>query len=94
MNAESRNLLQLRILMCLGVLLLLADLVERQSLGLRVPWLISVYLICASFYFARHAQKMGLEHREEVLTYFFFPGAFITALVPAYTLLLFLVSAQ
>lgn len=94
MDAEYRNLLQLRILMCLGVLLLLADLVEKQSLGLKVPWVISIYLIGASFYFARHAQKMGLERREEVLTYLLFPGAFITALVPAYTLFLFLVGAQ
>jgi hypothetical protein len=94
MNAENRNLLQLRILMFLGVLLLLADLVERQSLGLKVPWLISVYLIGASFYFARHAQKMVMERREEVLTYFLFPGAFMTALVPAYTLFLFLAGAR
>jgi hypothetical protein len=94
MDAENRNLLQLRILMCLGVLLLLADLVEKQSLGLKIPWLISLYLIVASCYFARYAQKMGLERREEVLTYFLFPGAFITALVPAYTLLLFLVGAR
>ncbi len=93
MNAENRNLLQLRILMCLGVLLLLADLVERQSLGLKVPWLISVYLIGASFYFAKYARKMVLERREEVLTYFLFPGAFVTALVPAYTLFLFLAGA-
>lgn len=94
MNAEKRTLLQLRILMCLGVFLLLADLVERQSLGLRVPWLISLYLIGASFYFAKHAQKMVLERREEILTYFLFPGAFVTALVPAYTLFLFLIGSK
>ena len=94
MNAEKRTLLQLRILMCLGVFLLLADLVERQSLGLRVPWLISLYLISASFYFAKHAQRMVLERREEALTYFLFPGAFITALVPAYTLFLFLIGSK
>ena len=94
MDAENRNLWQLRICMCLGVLLLLADLVERQSLGLKVPWLISLYLISASFYFARHGQKMVMERREEMLTCFLFPGAFITALVPAYTLFLFLVGAQ
>jgi len=94
MDAEKRNLLQLRILMCLGVFLLIADLIERQSLGLKIPWLISLYLIGASFYFAKCAQKIVLERREEVLTYFLFPGAFITALVPAYTLFLFLISAK
>ena len=91
MDIETRNIWQLRVLMGLGVLLLLADLVERQSLGLRIPWLISLYLIGASFYFAKHAQKMVVKHREEVLTYFLFPGAFVTALVPAYTLFLFLI---
>lgn len=94
MNAEKRNLLQLRILMCLGVFLLLADLVERQSLGLKVPWLISIYLIVASFYFAKQAQQMVLERRAEILTYLLFPGAFVTALVPAYTLFLFLIGSN
>jgi hypothetical protein len=93
-DVEKRNLLLLRLLMCLGVFLLLADLVERQSLGLKVPWLISFYLISSSLYFAKCAQKMVLGRREEVLTYFLFPGAFITALVPAYTLFLFLISTK
>lgn len=90
MDVEKRNLWQLRALMFLGVLLLLADLVERQSLGLKVPWGISLYLISASFYFAKHGQEMVTERREEALTYFLFPGAFVTALVPAYTLFLYL----
>jgi len=94
MDVEKRNLLLLRVLMCLGVFLLLADLVERQSLGLRVPWLISLYLISASFYFAKNAQRMVFARREEILTYFLFPGAFITALVPAYTLFLFLIGSE
>lgn len=93
MDAEKRNLWQLRVLMCLGVFLLLADLVERQSLGLKVPWVISLYLIGASFYFAKHGQTMVTERREEALTYFLFPGAFVTALVPAYTLFLYLAGA-
>jgi hypothetical protein len=93
MDTEARNLWQLRILMGMGVLFLLTDLVERQSLGLRIPWMISIYLISASFYFARHAQKMVIERREEALTYLLFPGAFVTALVPAYTLFLFLVGS-
>lgn len=93
MNAENRALWQLRILMGIGVLLLLADLVERQSLGLRIPWMLSLYLIVASFYFAMQAQKMVLERRAQALTYFLFPGAFVTALVPAYTLFLFIVGS-
>ena len=93
MDTEARNLWQLRILMGMGVLFLLADLVERQSLGLGIPWMISIYLISASFYFAKHAQKMVIERREEALTYLLFPGAFVTALVPAYTLFLFLVGS-
>ena len=92
MNAETRTLLYLRVLMCLGVLLLLADLVERQSLGLRVPWLMSLYLIAASFYFAKYGQKMVTRRREEVMTYLLFPGAFVTALVPGYILFLYLAS--
>jgi len=92
MDAEKRTLWQLRVLMFLGVLLLLVDLIERQSLGLKVPWIISLYLMSSSLYFAKHGQKMVTNLQEEVLTYFLFPGAFVTALVPAYTLFLYLAS--
>ena len=67
---------------------------RKAKLGTESPMADFHISYCASFYFAKHAQRMVLERREEVLTYFLFPGAFITALVPAYTLFLFLIGSK
>ena len=89
MNRETRTIWQLRILMGIGVLVIVFDLVEPTRLELGIPWYMSIYLIAASFYFAANSQKMVAKRSEEMLTYFFFPGAFVTALIPAYAIALF-----
>ena len=92
LDIETRTMLQLRILMGIGVLVLLVDLIEPTYLDLQIPWWISLYLIAASFYFATNAQKMVIKRSEEALTYFFFPGAFVTALIPVYAIIVFFAS--
>jgi len=91
MNTEALNAWRLRILMGIGVLLLLGDLVDAEALQLQIPWWISLYLIFASFYFASNPQKMARKRSAEMLTYLLFPGAFVTVLVPAYAVFLFLI---
>ncbi len=91
-DIETRTIWQLRILMGIGVLVLLIDLIEPTYFDLQIPWWISLYLVVGSFYFAANAQKIVIKRSEEVLTYFFFPGAFVTALVPVYAIILFFAS--
>ena len=89
MNRETRTIWQLRILMGVGVLVIVFDLIEPTRLELRIPWYMSIYLVAASFYFAANPQKRVAKRSAEMLTYFFFPGAFATALIPAYAIMLF-----
>lgn len=89
MDRETRTIWQLRIFMGIGVLVIIFDLLEPTRLELGIPWYMSIYLIAASFYFAANARKMVVKRSEEMLTYFFFPGAFVTALIPAYAITLF-----
>lgn len=89
MDRETRTIWQLRVFMGIGVLIVVFDLIEPTRLELGIPWYMSIYLIAASFYFAVNAQKMVVKRSEEMLTYFFFPGAFVTALIPAYAITLF-----
>lgn len=92
LDIETRTIWQLRILMGIGVLVLLIDFIEPTYFDLQIPWWMSLYLIAASFYFAASARKMVIKRSEEALTYFFFPGAFVTALVPVYAIILFFAS--
>jgi len=92
LDIETRTIWQLRILMGIGVLVLVIDFIEPTYLELQIPWWISLYLMVGSFYFAANAHKMVIKRSEEALTYFFFPGAFVTALVPVYAVILVLVS--
>lgn len=89
MDRERWTIWQLRVLMGIGVLVLVFDFIEPTYLNLQIPWYMSIYLVAASFYFAANAQKMVIKRSEEMLTYFFFPGAFVTALIPAYAITLF-----
>jgi hypothetical protein len=90
MDRETRTIWQLRVLMGIGVLVVVFDFIEPTYLQMGIPWYISLYLVAASFYFAANAQRMVLKRSDEMLTYFFFPGAFMTALIPAYAIALFL----
>jgi hypothetical protein len=89
MDQETRTIWLLRVLMGIGVLVIMFDFIEPTRLEMGIPWYISIYLVAASFYFAANAQKMVVKRSEEMLTYFFFPGAFVTALIPAYAITLF-----
>ena len=89
MDQETRTIWLLRVLMGIGVLVIVFDFIEPTRLQMGIPWYMSIYLVIASFYFAANAQKMVVKRSDEMLTYFFFPGAFVTALIPAYAITLF-----
>ena len=91
MDTGTLNAWRLRILMGIGVLLLLVDILDGKALDLQIPWWIAIYLIIASFYFASNPQKIDRKRTAEVFTYLFFPGAFVTVLVPACAVFLFLI---
>ncbi len=80
---------KLRFFLLSGLLLLLIDAVNEQMLGMRIPNILALYLVVASFYFAIDPQKRFFHYREQVLLFCLFPGAFVTALLPLYTLLFF-----
>jgi hypothetical protein len=94
MNAEKRNLLQLRILMCLGVFPTFGRPCRKAKLRTESSMADFHISYCCELLFCQQAQQMVLERRAEVLTYLLFPGAFVTALVPAYTLFLFLIGSN
>ena len=90
MKAESFNTLRPRVLLAIGIVLIISDIVGQGILGLGIPWWIGIYLISASLYFSINLQKMVEKETEAIFVYLFFPGAFITALIPAYATLLYL----
>ena len=91
MNVHTWETWKLRALLIGGLLLALGDHVSGQSLNLGIPRGVDAYLIVSSFYFALDPQGRVEKWRQEVLLFLLFPGAFVTALVPFYTLLLFTV---
>jgi hypothetical protein len=80
---------KLRFFLLSGLLVLLVNAVNEQVLGMPIPNLLALYLASASFYFAVDPQKHFLQCREQKLLFCLFPGAFVTALLPLYTVLLF-----
>jgi hypothetical protein len=80
---------KLRILLFAGLSVLLLDAVNEQILGLTVPRVLSVYLTIASGYFALDPQRRIEKCRENVVLMMLFPGAFVTAMLPFYSLIFF-----
>jgi hypothetical protein len=83
------NVWKLRLLFLGGVALLVIDSVNGNVLGINVPFGLDLYLAFASLYFAIDPQLRVRKYREQVLLLILFPGAFVTALLPFYTVLLF-----
>ena len=73
-----------------GLVIIVIDLLSQGILDLEVPIEVYIYLFVAGFYFAINLRSRVATRRQELLVHFFFPGAFITTLLPVYTLVLFL----
>lgn len=86
---QNWDVWKLRILFLSGVALLVVDSVNEQVFGIRVPLGIDIYLAFASMYFAIDPQIRVRKYREQALLLALFPGAFVTALLPFYTLIMF-----
>jgi hypothetical protein len=79
---------KLRILLFGGLFVLLLATVNKEILGLPISPGLAAYLTIASGYFALDPQRRIEKSREHVLLVVLFPGAFVTALLPFYSVLL------
>jgi hypothetical protein len=77
----------LRLFLAVGIILVAADFMEG-IIGLGIPPWTSLYLIVSSLYLGFDPQKRVEKRSEEVFSYVFFPGAFVTALLPMFALIL------
>ena len=80
---------KLRLLLGSGLAILFFNSFGGSLLGMHIPHGLDFYLTIASCYFAMNPQRRAERRRDEVLTSMFFPGAFVTALLPFFSLLLF-----
>lgn len=78
---------KLRILLLGGLFVLLLAAANESLLGIPIPPGLAAYLTIASGYFALDPQQRIEKSREQVLLAVFFPGAFVTAMLPFYSLL-------
>jgi hypothetical protein len=78
---------KLRILLLGGLFVLLLAAMNESMLGIPIPPGLAAYLTIASGYFALDPQHRIEKSREQVLLVVFFPGAFVTAMLPFYSLL-------
>lgn len=80
---------KLRVLLFGGLVVLLLAAVNENLLGLPIPPGLAAYLTIASGYFALDPQRRIEKYREHILLVALFPGAFVTALLPFYSAILF-----
>lgn len=78
---------KLRLLLFGGLCVLLLAAVNESLLGIPISPPLAAYLTIASGYFALNPQRRVEKSREQVLLAVFFPGAFVTAMLPFYSLL-------
>ena len=82
---------KLRVLLGSGLVILFFNSFGDSLLGMSIPHGLDFYLTIASCYFAMNPQRRAERRRDLMLTSLFFPGAFVTALLPFFSLLLFAV---
>ena len=80
---------KLRVLLASGLAILFVNSFSDALLGMQIPRGLDFYLTIASCYFAMNPQKRVEKTRDQVFTSMFFPGAFVTALLPFFSLILF-----
>ena len=80
---------KLRVLLISGLVVLFLNSFDGSLLDMHIPRGLDFYLTIASVYFATNPQKRAERTRDHVFTSMFFPGAFVTALLPFFSLLMF-----
>ena len=78
---------KLRGLLLGGLFILLLSAVNESILGIPISPSLAAYLTIASGYFALDPQRRIEKSREQIFLMVFFPGAFVTAMLPFYSLL-------
>jgi hypothetical protein len=80
---------KLRVLLAGGLIVLFVNSFGASLLEMRIPHGLDFYLTIASCYFAMNPQRRIEQFREQVFVLLLFPGAFVTAMLPFYTFILF-----
>jgi hypothetical protein len=80
---------KLRVLLLSGLIVLFFNSFGASLLEMHIPHGLDFYLTIASCYFATNPQRRIEQFREQVLVLLLFPGAFVTALLPFYSFILF-----
>lgn len=86
---QNWNVWKLRALFLSGVALVVIGSFDEKILGVKAPFGLDLYLAFASMYFAIDPELRVRKYRERVLLLLLFPGAFVTALLPLYSLIFF-----
>ena len=73
-----------------GLIVIVINLLSDGILDLDLSVWLSIYLLVSGFYFVLSPQDRVATRWQVRLVKIFFPGAFITTLLPIYTLMLFL----
>jgi len=80
---------KLRVLLFGGLAVLFFNSFGAFLLGMHIPKGLDFYLTIASCYFAVNPQRRAERYREQVINLLLFPGAFVTSLLPFYSVILF-----
>ena len=80
---------KLRLLLFSGLGVLFYNSFGAVPIGLQFPHALDFYLIIASVYFAMNPQRRAEQYRDQVFIFVLFPGAFVTAILPFYSVILF-----
>lgn len=78
---------KLQALLVGGLFILFLAAVNESILGIPISPGLAAYLTIASGYFALNPQQRIEKSRGQILLAVFFPGAFVTAMLPFYSLL-------
>lgn len=84
------NAWKLRMFLISGLIVIAINLLSHGILDLDLSVWLSIYLLVSGFYFVLSPQDRVATRWQVRLVQIFFPGAFITTLLPIYTLMLFL----
>jgi hypothetical protein len=85
---EAWNAWKLRTFLLMGLTFIILNHANEHVLRLGIPHGLDLYLIVASFYFSLSPQKRVATSGQKMFVFLFFPGAFVTTLVPLYAALL------
>jgi hypothetical protein len=91
LNWDLWNAWKLRAFLLGGLAVIATDLLSDGILDLETSVWLNIYLFISGLYFVASPQSRVATRWQERLVQIFFPGAFVTTLLPIYALALFLI---